>query len=129
MKKSGIINAQLAGALAALAHTDLLVIGDAGLPVESSREVVDLAVVYGVPGFEEVLAAVLDEIVVEAAWVSAPVDEFPAADWIDSRLKEPAERISHDSFKEKVGETVLAVRTGEDTPYANVILRCGVPFA
>ncbi len=129
MKKNGIINAQLAGALAALAHTDLLVIGDAGLPVGTSAEVVDLAVIYGIPRFEAVLDAVLAEIVVEEAWVSDPVDEYPAAGWIDDRLDAPAHRISHEALKEKVADTVLAIRTGEATPYANVILKCGVPFA
>ena len=49
-------------------HTDLLVIADSGLPVAAGGpEVVDLAVVYGVPSFETVLRAVLGEIVVEGA--------------------------------------------------------------
>jgi D-ribose pyranose/furanose isomerase RbsD len=44
MKRGGILNAQLAGALARLGHTDTLVVCDAGLPIPPGSEVVDLAV-------------------------------------------------------------------------------------
>lgn len=129
MKRHGIINAPLSGHLARLGHTDLVVVADAGLPVPAQVPVVDLAVVYGLPRFTDVLDAVLAELVVEHAWVSAPADQWPSGGWVDSRLDRPAERVTHDHLKEMVGRSHVVIRTGEDTAFANVILRCGVPFA
>ena len=37
MRRGGILNAQLAGALAQLGHTDTLVVCDAGLPIPPGR--------------------------------------------------------------------------------------------
>lgn len=128
MKRSGIINAPLAGHLARLGHTDLVVLADAGLPVPAHVPVVDLAVVFGLPRFTDVLDALLAEIVVEHAWVSEPADRTPAGRWVDDRLDRPAERVPHDQLKAQVSGARLVIRTGEDTPYANVVLRCGVPF-
>jgi D-ribose pyranase len=129
MKRSGIINAPLAGRLARLGHTDLVVVADAGLPVPAHVPVVDLAIIFGLPRFTDVLDALLADIVVEHAWVSGPADQTPAGGWVDARLDAPAERIPHAELKAMVSGAQLVVRTGEDTAYANVILRCGVPFA
>lgn len=52
MLKKGILNAQLAEALAGLRHKDRFVVSDCGLPVQQGIEVIDLAVVFGVPRFE-----------------------------------------------------------------------------
>ncbi|MDQ7992259.1 MAG: D-ribose pyranase, partial [Propionicimonas sp.] len=71
MKRTGILNAQLARALAELGHTHLVTIGDAGLPRPDGVECVDLAVVAGLPGFAQVLSAVADEIVVEGVIVAS----------------------------------------------------------
>ena len=129
MKRHGIINAPLSGHLARLGHTDLVVVADAGLPVPAHVPVVDLALVYGLPRFTNVLDALLGDIVVERAFVSEPADAWPAGRWVDERLDSPAERIPHDELKAMVGRAQLVVRTGEDTAYSNVVLQCGVPFA
>ncbi len=129
MKRGGIINGQLAAALARLGHTDLIVICDAGLPIPPGPEVVDLALTFGVPDFETVLRVLLEELVVEASIVAEEVRQSNphSHDFLMSCLPEP-EFIPHDAFKRLVGVTRLVVRTGEATPYSNVILRCGVPF-
>ena len=129
MKRSGIINAPLAGHLARLGHTDLVVVADAGLPVPAHVPLVDLAIVFGLPRFTDVLDALLADIVVEYAWVSEQADGTPAGPWVDTRLDAPAERIEHAKLKAMVSQAQLVIRTGEDTAWANVILRCGVPFA
>jgi D-ribose pyranase len=132
MRSGGIINAQLSRVLAELRHTDLFVISDSGLPVAAGGpEVVDLAVIYGVPSFETVLRAVVEEIVVEAATAATEVtDENPAC-WrlVQETLALEVELVSHETFKERTAGARAVIRTGEATPYANVLLRCGVPFA
>jgi D-ribose pyranase len=129
MKRRGIINAPLSGHLARLGHTDLVVVADAGLPLPPQVPVVDLAIVFGKPSFTDVLDALLDEIVVEHAWISAEADSGLPARWVDERLPHPAERVRHEELKAMLPGVRLAVRTGEATAYANVVLRCGVPFA
>ena len=36
--------------------------------------------------------------------------------------------VLHEELKRMVARAKLDVRTGEATPYSNVVLRCGVPF-
>lgn len=129
MKRQGIINGPLSGALARLGHTDLLVIADAGLPVPARVPVVDLALVYGVPRFATVLKAIVEEVIFEEAWVSKQADQWPAGAIVDTELGFAAHRIDHAEFKLKVGTAHLVIRTGDDTAFSNVILQCGVPFA
>ena len=49
MKKSGIINAQLARLIASAGHFDKIALCDAGLPIPKGVEIIDLAVVTGLP--------------------------------------------------------------------------------
>lgn len=129
MKKNGLIHAGLLSRLAQLRHTDLFVVADAGLPVPRGVPVIDLAVVYGLPRFADILAPLLREIVVEAGWVADEIDQRnpDCAQLLDAAVADLT-RIPHTALKAMVGQAAFVVRTGEDTPYANVILRAGVPF-
>ena len=130
MLRHGILNARLAGALARLGHTHQVVITDAGLPLPygvPGCTIVDLALVAGIPRFEQVLEAILDSIVVDRAEAALESQSHPAHRWIAARL-DNLSLISHEELKARLPETQLVVRTGESTPYANVILHCGVPF-
>ena len=124
MKKSGILNADLSRVVAGMGHGDLLVIGDAGLPVPPGVPCIDVAVSLGVPGMLQVLDAVLSEMCVEAAFRAEEAGEIGAA--IDARVT--CEQVSHDLFKARSARAVAVVRTGEGTPYANVGLVSGVMF-
>jgi D-ribose pyranase len=129
MRRSGILNAQLAGALARLGHTDALVVCDAGLPIPPGPEVVELAFRFGVPSFETVLSGILEELVVEGAIAAEEMEAQnpPSYELLKTRLPD-LELVPHEELKRMVAGAKLIVRTGEDTPYSNVILRCGVPF-
>jgi D-ribose pyranase len=132
MLRNGIINAELAQTLAALRHTDRLVVADSGLPVPAGApRLIDLAVVYGVPPFATVLRAVVSAIVVEGATVAEEIaDTNPSAlAAIERAVDVPLERVAHVELKRRTMDAVAVIRTGEATPYANVILQCGVPFA
>jgi D-ribose pyranase len=39
-----------------------------------------------------------------------------------------AEAVSHEDLKARAGAARLVVRTGDATPYSNVLLRAGYPF-
>ncbi|AXG76578.1 D-ribose pyranase [Streptomyces paludis] len=128
MKRHGILNRHLAGALAELGHGDGVLVCDAGMPVPAGPRVVDLAFVAGVPSFAEVLSGLLAELVVEGATAAGEVREAnPAAAALLADLPE-LRFVTHTELKELSAGARLVVRTGEARPYANVLLRCGVFF-
>lgn len=127
MKKSGIINAPLSRALATLGHGHLVVIADCGLPLPDSASVPDLALVRGIPSFTQVLDAVLAEIVVEGSTAAVEARGSDVDAWLEDRGLQPT-RISHEDLKGLLPEARLIIRTGEATPYANIVLQCGVDF-
>ena len=129
MKRSGILNRHLAGATAALGHTDLVLVCDAGMPIPPGPTLVDLAFLPGVPTFQQILEGLLAELVIEGATAAT---EIRTANPTTSALLDahfPAlELISHEELKLRTHAAHLIVRTGETHPYANVLLRCGVAF-
>ncbi|WP_248959322.1 D-ribose pyranase [Sphaerisporangium perillae] len=129
MKRSGILNAALSGAIARLGHTDELLICDSGMPLPPGAQVVDLAFLPGIPSFADVLDGLLAEIVVEGATAAEEVRTGNPD--CDALLRERLPRLSyvpHERLKSLTASSRLIVRTGEARPYANVILRCGVAF-
>ncbi|MEU1349778.1 D-ribose pyranase [Streptomyces sp. NPDC005775] len=129
MKRSGILNRHLAGALAELGHGDEVLVCDAGMPIPPGPRVVDLAFRAGVPSFAEVLDGLLDELVVEGATVAEEVrTAAPGTDRLLAARLPGLVYVSHEELKARTVRARLVVRTGEATPYANVSLRCGVFF-
>ncbi|MFC9946237.1 D-ribose pyranase [Streptomyces pratensis] len=129
MKKSGILNRHLAGAVAELGHGDGVLICDVGMPIPPGPRVVDLAFRAGVPSFAEVLDGLLDELVVEGATAAEEIREAnpEAARLLAARLQDLT-HVPHEQLKALTASARLVVRTGEARPYANVLLRCGVFF-
>ncbi|NLG07628.1 MAG: D-ribose pyranase [Deinococcales bacterium] len=132
MKRSGILHAELSALVAALGHGDTLVIGDAGLPVPPGVRCIDLAVTPGVPRFQQVVDAVLSELVVERGL--ANLEQLEAAPAAAQALQAawppevPLERVPHPELKAASAAARAVVRTGETTPYCNLVLVAGVPF-
>ncbi|MEU6093440.1 D-ribose pyranase [Streptomyces sp. NPDC047079] len=129
MKKAGILNRHLSGALAELGHGDGVLVCDAGMPIPDGPRVVDLAFRAGIPSFAEVVDGLLEELVVEGATAAHEVrDANPRASaFLDARFPELT-LVPHDQLKRMTAQARLVVRTGEARPYANVLLRCGVFF-
>ncbi|GAA2396149.1 MULTISPECIES: D-ribose pyranase [Streptomyces] len=129
MKRNGILNRHLAGAVAELGHGDGVLVCDAGMPIPDGPRVVDLAFRAGVPSFAEVLEGLLAELVVEGATAATEVREAnqEASDLLDGHFPS-LDLVSHERLKELSAGARLVVRTGEARPYANVLLRCGVFF-
>jgi D-ribose pyranase len=131
MKRSGILNSRLSYLIATLGHTDLVCVADAGLPIPRGVTRIDLALECGVPGFLTTVRAVLREIVVEQATVAAEMAGHNPTGYEGLRglLGDvPLDAISHEELKALLPRVRAVVRTGECTPYANVILRAGVAF-
>ncbi|MFF9085587.1 D-ribose pyranase [Streptomyces sp. NPDC014991] len=129
MKKAGILNRHLSGALAELGHGDGVLVCDAGMPIPPGPRVVDLAFRAGVPSFAQVLDGLLAELVVEGATAAEEVRAAnPAATALLESSLPGLALVPHERLKELSAGARLVVRTGEARPYANVLLRCGVFF-
>jgi D-ribose pyranase len=131
VKKGGVLHAELSAAIGRMGHGDLLVIADAGLPVPPGVPCIDLAVRCGLPSMLEVTRAIAAELQVEEFTVA---DELLSRDGtLPAALRElfPKARprhISHRELKRLSERARVVVRTGECTPYYNVVLASGVTF-
>ncbi|WP_064456381.1 D-ribose pyranase [Streptomyces hygroscopicus] len=131
MKRAGILNRHLSAGITLLGHTDTVLVCDVGLPIPDGPFVVDLAFTAGVPSFERVLTGLMDELVVERATAAREIrGANPGASALLDRIfPAPAlDLVPHEELKARTAGARLVVRTGEARPYANVLLRCGVPF-
>ncbi|MBQ6374107.1 MAG: D-ribose pyranase [Clostridia bacterium] len=131
MKNTGIQNGEISRLLAAIGHTQYIVISDVGLPIPKGVPCIDLAVRVGLPSFDDVLEAVSKELVYEAIVLATELKErFPKdCREIVSKLNKVEEKyVPHEEFKELSKNAVAIIRTGENKPYRNIILRAGVNF-
>lgn len=129
MKKHGILNRELAGRFAKLGHTDQIVIADCGLPIPDDVPCIDLSYKLGEPSFLTMLEVVLDDLVVESSVLAEEIKTKNAE--LSKTLTNTLPNISyvsHEEFKRLTKNAKFIIRTGETTPYANVILQCGVIF-
>lgn len=131
MKKHGILNSSIAKVLADMGHTDSIAIGDAGLPIPLDVEKIDVALREGLPSFLDTFNAVSDDMHIETLILAEEIKtENPK---ILEAIRKRAPKVDivfvlHERFKELLSNTRAVVRTGEVTPYANVIMVSGVSF-
>jgi D-ribose pyranase len=130
MKDHGVLHPGLAAVLASMGHGDTLCVADAGLPIPHGVERIDLAFAPGRPGFAEVLAAVLGELRVEAYVLAEEARAGGIPELLRRALPglEPT-WVPHAELKAATAAARAVVRSGEFTPYANVLLRSGVDFS
>ena len=132
MKKHGILNSDIAKVLSDLGHTDKIAIGDAGLPVPNGVKKIDLALTLAEPSFLSVLKVVLSDMKVEKVILAEEIKEQNATQLRDIKATliddEQITYVSHEAFKEQLKDVKAVIRTGEATPYSNIILQSGVLF-
>ena len=131
MKKTGVLNHRISEVVAMMGHGDTLAIGDAGLPIPENVERIDLAVVPGLPGLLEVVRAMSTELQVVAIVLADEMmqqNRELAANIYDLFPGSELQTVPHESFKHRLHTARAVIRTGECTPYANVILISGVTF-
>ncbi len=131
MKKTGILNQPISRVIAGLGHTDTLVIADAGLPIPAETERIDLALTKGIPSFLDTLRVVLSEMRIEEVIIAEEMTTVSPDLYQDIQKiigDIPIEFCTHTIFKVMTAESEAVIRTGEFTPYANIILVSGVVF-
>ncbi|MEU6578098.1 D-ribose pyranase [Streptomyces sp. NPDC046805] len=132
-RNNGTLNGQLARVISEIGHTDQLVVTDAGLPIPPGVERVDLAVAENLPRFLELLDVVLAELAVEDVLLSEEIKEASPQMLVEIEKRLAAQGVAlrfvpHTDFKQATAAARAAVRSGEFTPYANVLLTAGVVY-
>ncbi|WP_335871127.1 D-ribose pyranase [Bacillus sp. 2205SS5-2] len=129
MKKNGILNSEISKVLSDMGHTDFIVIADCGLPIPDGVKKVDLAIKLGNPSFLDVLSEIELDMEIESVTLASEIIEYNGA--LEKELQSKFSSIkfvSHDEFKTETQKAKAIIRTGEATPYANIILHSGVIF-
>ena len=138
MKKTALLNAELSYLVASLGHFDEITICDAGLPIPNDTQRIDLALTHGVPAFIDTVRVILSEMQITGVLLASEFKQVSPD--LHQALIELVEQeklagseidltyISHEAFKKRTHNSIAVVRTGECTPYANVIFQSGVVF-
>ncbi|HIY01196.1 MAG TPA: D-ribose pyranase [Candidatus Blautia faecipullorum] len=135
MKRHGILNSDISRVLSYMGHTDTLAVGDCGLPIPEETERIDLALKMGVPSFMEVLTELIKEMKVEKVVLAEEIKEQNPAvhkeilallDTMDNTCD--VEYVTHQELKQQTKACRAVIRTGETTPYANIILQSACLF-
>lgn len=132
MRKTVLLNSMVSSVISEMGHTDMLTVGDCGLPIPEYVERIDLALKLGVPSFLETLDTILEELCVEriilAEEIKTASPDMEKAILARFGEKVKVDYIPHEDFKALTGKSRAIVRTGECTSYANIILVSGVTF-
>lgn len=134
MKKAGILNSDISRVLSYLGHTDTICIGDCGLPIPDEVERIDLALCFGEPTFMRTLEIVAGDMKIEKIVLATEIKEQnkEVLSQIGMLFEEQdieVEFVPHTELKAQTKKCKAVIRTGETTPYANVILQSGCIFA
>ncbi|KAI4310044.1 D-ribose pyranase [Lactobacillus intestinalis] len=131
MKKTGVMNSNISRVIADMGHMDWLGIGDAGTPIPKDTEKIDLSVRPGLPSFIDVLKEVLVELEVQKIYVAEEIKTENPKQLEEIKKVLPdveIEFIPHSQLKKDLSVSKAFIRTGEETPYSNIILESGVIF-
>ena len=126
MLQTGILNPQLLELIARIRHTNTLVIADWAFPYWPQIETVDISLTRGIPTVLDVLDLLTPVFKIGRIWQA---DEFVSsnpAETVDRFAKSfgeiPLTREAHVEFKKRVPHAIGLIRTGDPTPYGNIIL-------
>lgn len=134
MKKTEVLNSHISQAISTLGHYDLLTINDAGMPIPNDDKRIDVAVTKGLPRFIEVLENVLTEVEIQKIYLAEEIKTHNSKQLkaIKQLINEHViiEFIPHSKMKEMLQSPLNKgnIRTGETTPFSNIILESNVTF-
>lgn len=139
MKRNGILNSHISRVLSYMGHTDTIAIGDCGLPIPETTERIDLALEFGKPSFLDVLKAVSKDMKIEKVVLAEEIqtknpDILREVEKLFQEIEEKTgqkietEFVPHMELKERTKTCRAVIRTGEITPYANIVLQSGCIF-
>lgn len=126
MLKTGILNPHVLDLIARIRHTNTLVISDWAFPYWPQIETVDISLTHNLPTVLDVLDLLTPVFKIGRIWQA---DEFVAvnsgetvARFAKSFGDIPLTREPHLDFKKRVPMAIGLIRTGDATPYGNIIV-------
>ena len=131
MKKTKVINSELSYTISKMGHTDSLIQSRMSVDLTDEVKRIDLALTHNVPTFIQTLDVVLEELCVEEVVIAEEIEDknISVYEEILKRFKDiKITKVSHEEFKKLTKDSKAVVRTGECSPYANIILKSGVVF-
>jgi D-ribose pyranase len=131
MKKTGLLNSHISEIISKMGQNDMLAIGECSLPIPDGVPRIDLALTKNIPAFTDTLKAVLLELQVDEVIIATETEETSPKIYEDIKASVENARITmitHEALKERLKRCKAVIRTGEQTPYANIILKSGVIF-
>jgi D-ribose pyranase len=131
MKKTGILNKEISDVIAGMGHYQSIIVCDAGFPIPEGVRRIDLALEPGLPAFLDVLRVVLKELQVESVVIAAETEDQSPARYQEIRSMFPAiqpQVVPHTEFKKMSFSAKACIRSGECTPYSNIMLISGVTY-
>lgn len=134
MKKAGILNSDISRVLSYLGHTDCIAVGDCGLPIPDETERIDLALAFGIPTFMQTLEVVAQDMKIEKIILAEEIkaqnsEVLQQIEALFDGQDVEVEYVSHTELKAKTRDCKAVIRTGETTPYANIILQSSCIFS
>ena len=120
-----LLNPLLASLARRIGHTQTMLVCDCGFPVPLNLPlgVVDLSVTSNVPTVTQVLGALLPELPHDRIIVAQEMQEKSPERWAWHKAhRSPLEAHPHRTFKQLASEALCCVRTGDSTPYGNVLV-------
>jgi D-ribose pyranase len=128
MRKGGILHPTLNRILTETGHTDLLTLCDRGFPVPTEIERVDLALADDMPTVYDTLRLIDKDFVIDMVIVAEEMSQ--ASPNAYNRLTKDFAHLTfkvvpHQTLKDISLEARATIRTGDTTPYSNLILVSG----
>ncbi len=126
MLKSGILNPHVLDLLARIRHTNTLVIADWAFPFWPEIETVDISLTHGIPTVLDVFDLISPVFEIGRIWQA---EEFRTVNSLEvlarydaSFRKYSVVREAHVELKKRVPLAIGLIRTGDATPYGNLII-------
>ncbi|HZL51965.1 MAG TPA: D-ribose pyranase [Terracidiphilus sp.] len=126
MLKTGILNPHINSLLSRVRHTNTLVIADRGFPFWPDIETIDISLVDDSPRVIDVLCAVRTNfnignlVMAEEFCTNNP--RHIVERWIELSNGTKLMFEPHIEFKQRISQAIGIIRTGDSTPYSNVIV-------
>lgn len=126
MLQSGILNPHVLQLIARIRHTNTLVIADWAFPYWPQIETVDISLTHGIPTVLDVLDLLTPVFKIGRIWQAEEFVSSNPEERVDCFAKSfgniPLTREPHVDFKKRVPQAIGLIRTGDATPYGNIIL-------
>lgn len=126
MLQTGILNPHVLDLVARVRHTNTLVISDWAFPFWPEIETVDISLTHGIPTVLDVLDLLSPVFKIGRIWQAEEFVACNPAEKVERFAKSfgslPLTREAHVDFKKRVPHAIGLIRTGDPTPYGNIII-------